>query len=66
MRGALYVFDGAPSGVVDARAAERRIYAEDYALFGAFPTVLADGRIAVGSPLWAGETSLGAVWVIDG
>jgi hypothetical protein len=65
LRGALYVFDALPTGVVDARAAERRIYADDYALFGAFPTVLDDGRIAVGAPLWSGAVGLGVVIVVE-
>jgi len=64
LRGALYVFDTLPMGVVDVRAAERRVYAESYSLFGAFPTVLDDGRVAVGAPLEAGEGSLGAVWLV--
>ncbi len=66
LRGALYVFEGAPEGVVDARAAERRVYAEEYALFGAFPSQLGGGELAVGAPLEATDLGVGTIWVLDG
>ncbi len=47
-RGAVYVFDDLPSGVVSASAADVRIYAEtDSQWRGTWPNVLADGRVLV-------------------
>ncbi|MDP2309113.1 MAG: putative metal-binding motif-containing protein [Pseudomonadota bacterium] len=66
LRGALYVFHGLPTGVVDARAADTRIYGTDYGALGAYPTVLDDGRLLVGAHLEDHADGRGVFWVIAG
>lgn len=64
LRGALYRFPTAPTGVVDVRAAAERRYGEAYGGFGAWPGALSDGRLAVGANLLTTDVGTGVTWVL--
>lgn len=64
LRGAVYVFEGLPTGVVDVRAATTRVYGTDYGALGAYPTVLEDGRLLVGAHLEDHVAGRGVFWLL--
>lgn len=66
LRGAIYVFHAPPDGVVDVRAADTRVYGTDYGAFGAYPSVLEDGRLLVGAHLLEHADGMGVFWVVGG
>lgn len=66
LRGAVYVFHQLPTGVVDVRAADTRVYGLTYGAFGAYPTVLDDGRLLTGAHLENHAEGRGVFWVLDG
>lgn len=65
LRGAVYVFAGLPTGVLDVRAAETRVYGTAYGAFGAYPEVLDDGRVLVGAHLEEHDLGTGAFYLLD-
>ncbi len=66
LKGAVYVFDGLPDGVVDVRAAATRAYGTTYGALGAYPSVLDDGRLLVGAHLEDHADGRGVYWLLEG
>lgn len=66
LRGAVYTFYGLPSGVVDVRAADTRVYGTDYGAFGAYPDVLDDGRLLTGAHLLTHADGVGVFFLLEG
>lgn len=64
-RGAVYVWHGLPLGVTDVRSADECVYGEAYESLGVAPTVLADGRLAVGARAEEADWATGVVWILD-
>jgi hypothetical protein len=64
--GAVYTFHRLPSGVVDASAADTRVYGTNNDALGSSPQVLDDGRVLVGAHTLEHADGVGAFFLLEG